>query len=103
MTLGHQLVAMDKSARSEPNGIVVERKLTMVYRTEATASTGGRGKQEEKMKSGEKETTDNISATEELPSVAKAEEADQEQCGSDTNKKIRIEENNFLFHSIRIL
>ena len=34
---------------------------------------------------------------------AEAEEADQEQCGSDTKKKIRIKENNFLYHSIRIL
>ena len=49
-----------------------------------------------------KETSDNISATAEPPAVAEAKEADQEQCSSDTKKKIGVKKNNFLFHSIRI-
>ena len=46
MTLGHQLAAMDISAKSEPNGMVVEYKRTMTYKTKAT-SVGGK---EEKIK-----------------------------------------------------
>ena len=37
----------------------------------------------------------------ETPLPAEAEEADQKWCGSDTKKKIRIKENNFLDHSLK--
>ena len=59
MTLGHQLAAMDILGKSEPNGIVVERKWTTVYKTKATVVTGGGGKDEKKIKkkSEEKENT----------------------------------------------
>ena len=50
MALGHQLVAMDRSMKSEPNGMVAERKRTTAYRTEATAVIGGGGKKEKKIK-----------------------------------------------------
>ena len=76
-SLGHQLAATDKSVKSEPNGMVVERKRITTYRTEATATTGGVGKEEEKMKKIKKnKTLDNIPATTEPPLTAEAEEAD---------------------------
>ncbi|GFZ15229.1 hypothetical protein Acr_24g0014190 [Actinidia rufa] len=53
MTLGHQLAAMDRSAKFEPHGMVSKRKRITSYRTKATAATGGRGK----MKKNEKVKT----------------------------------------------
>ena len=97
MTLGHQLVAVDSSAKFEPNNMVVERKRTTTYRTEAMTTTGSRGK--EKMK---KKEPDNIPATAKSPPT-ETEETDYEQCGFDIKKKIRMKENHFLYHSIRIL
>ena len=47
-SLGHQLTVMDRSVKSEPNGMVVEQKRTTAYITEATVATGGGGKEEEK-------------------------------------------------------
>ena len=38
---GPQLVAMDRSAKSKLNGMVVEYKQTISYRTKATVATGG--------------------------------------------------------------
>ena len=49
MTLGHQLAAMDRSTKSKPSGMVVECKRTAAHKTEATAATGGGGKEEEKI------------------------------------------------------
>ena len=73
MTLGHQLAAMDRSTRSEPNGMVAERKWT--YRTEATTTTVvEERRKDEKVK--KKKTPNTIPAMAELPSVAEAEEAD---------------------------
>ena len=92
ITLGHQLAEMDRSAKSEPNGIVVERKWTTVYKTKATVATGGGGKDEKKIKKKKvkkKKILDNIPAIEESLLAAEAE-TDQEQCGYDTKKKIRI-------------
>ena len=50
-----------------------------------------------------KKIPDNILATAEPPTAAETEEADQEQCGSGTKKKIKIKENNLLYYSIRII
>ena len=44
----------------------------------------------------EKKTLDNILVTVESSPAAEAKETDQEQCGFNTKKKIRIKENNFL-------
>ena len=50
MTLGHQLAAMDKSARSKSNGMAAKHKLTTAYRIEVTPATGDGGEKEEKKK-----------------------------------------------------
>ena len=60
-----------------------------------------KNRKDEKVK--KNKTLDNILTTVEQPPPAEAEEADQEQCGCNTNKKMRINENNFLHHSNRIL
>ena len=74
---------MDKSPKSEPNGMVAERKQITTYRIETTTATDGGGKEEEKMKKQKKKKTlDNILATAEPPPAAKVE-VDQEQCDSD--------------------
>ena len=57
MTLGHQLAAMDILRKSEPNGIVVERKRITIYKTEVTAVTCGGEKEEEKIKKLRKKNT----------------------------------------------
>ena len=81
MILGHQLAAIDKSAKFEPNGMVAERK-----RIIANATGGGR-KEEEEMKKWRKKILDNIPA---IAEPAEVEEANQEQCDSDAKKKIKI-------------
>ena len=68
------------------------------------ATIGGGGKEKEKIKKlKKKRAPDNILSTVEPSVAAEAEEADQEQCAFNTKKKNRIKENNFLYHSIKIL
>ncbi|GFY98201.1 autoinhibited Ca2+-ATPase 11 [Actinidia rufa] len=64
--------------------------------TETVATCGGKRKTEEPL---DPELFGDYAMAESPPPA----EADQEQCGSDTKKKIRIKEHNFLYHSIRIL
>ena len=57
-------------------------------------------RKDEKVK---KKKTQDYSGKAKLPPTVEVEEADLEQSGSDTNKKIKTKENNSFYHSIIIL